>query len=288
MLEDLLGFSPQWLLLALGPLFGLTMLAEFIALRRRSDLPSACYTWTDTISNAALAALYQVGEAATITAVAVIYGALFNFRLFEIPLTPWTLLLLLLLQDFCYYFFHLAHHRIRWCWCSHVVHHSSERLNYSTAFRQSLTYPLSGMWVFWIPLVIVGFPPEAVLLSVSISLAYQFFIHSQLVPKLGPLEWVLNTPSHHRAHHGRNARYIDRNYGGILIIWDRLFGTFVEESEAEPPAFGIPDPIHSHNPLTLTFHEWKRMFRDAGRPGLSLRQRLAVLLSPPAGPESRS
>lgn len=284
-LGALLGFEPQWLLLALAPLFGLTMLAEFLALRkRRGQLASAHYTWLDTLSNSGLAGLYQAGEALTITAIAVIYSALFEFRLFDIRLTPWTLGLLLLLQDFLYYVFHRAHHRIRWCWCSHVVHHSSPRLNFSTAFRQSLTYPLSGMWLFWIPLVIIGFPPEAVLLSVSISLAYQFFIHTQLIPKLGILEWVLNTPSHHRAHHGRNARYIDRNYGGILIIWDRLFGTFVEESPEEPPVYGIPKPIDSHNPLTLTFHEWQAMLAAACRPGLSLWQRLAVLFAPPDGP----
>lgn len=285
-LSAVLGFEPQWLLLVLAPLFGATMLAEFLVLRRRS-LQSARYTWVDTLSNAALAGLYQAGEALTITAIAVLYGLLFEFRLFDIALTPWALLLLLVLQDFCYYVFHRAHHRVRWCWCSHVVHHSSRQLNFSTAFRQSLTYPLSGMWLFWIPLVVIGFPPEAVLLSVSISLAYQFFIHTQLVPKLGVLEWVLNTPSHHRAHHGRNARYIDRNYGGILIVWDRLFGTFVEESDDEPPEYGIPDPIDSHNPLTLTFHEWRAMLQAARRPGLSPGQRLAVLFTPPPGPRAR-
>jgi sterol desaturase/sphingolipid hydroxylase (fatty acid hydroxylase superfamily) len=163
-------------------------------------------------------------------------------------------------QDFLYYFFHRAHHRVRWMWCSHVVHHSSERLNLSTAFRQSLTYPLSGMWLFWLPLAWLGFGPDWVILIVGLNLAFQFFVHTEVVGKLGVLELVFNTPSHHRVHHGKNPQYIDRNYAGVLIIWDKLFGTFVEEQEA--PQYGIVRQVKSHNPITLTFHEWGAMAHD--------------------------
>lgn len=117
------------------------------------------------------------------------------------------------------------------------------------------------MWLFWVPLALIGFPPDWVILAVGLSLAYQFFVHTQAVDRLGWLEQLFNTPSHHRVHHGRNSQYIDKNYAGVLIIWDKLFGTFVDEQEA--PDYGIVRPIHSHNPLLLTFHEWRDMFCDA-------------------------
>lgn len=281
-IEAALGFSPHLILLLLAPLFGLTIVAEFFHLRRHQQAyPSATYTWTDTLSNTLLAALYQASDVLAALLTIVVYNAFFDVRLFDIPFNGWTLLLLFLVQDFVYYWFHRAHHRIRFFWCSHVVHHSSERLNFSTAFRQSVTYPITGMWIFWLPIVWIGFPPEAVIFSVAISLAYQFFVHTQTIPKLGLLEWFLNTPSHHRAHHARNPVYIDRNYGGILIIWDRLFGTFVEEDLANPPEYGIVNQIHSHNPITLNFHEWRDMFSDAAQPGLSLWDRVRILLCPP-------
>ncbi len=115
-----------------------------------------------------------------------------------------------------------------------------------------------------------------------LSLGFQFFVHTQVVGKLGKLEWILNTPSHHRVHHASNAKYIDRNFAGVLIIWDRLFGTFVEEDPTEPCRFGITKPVHSFNPLTLTFHEWRDMLRDAR--GLPWSEKLKVLFGKPAGP----
>jgi len=277
-----LGFDPQWLLMGLAPVFLLTMFVEYRYLRRHPEFPaSARYSGADTLSNLALALLYQGSDALAAGLTLVLYGWFFQARLFDIPFNVWTVVGLILLQDFCYYWFHRAYHRVRFFWCSHVVHHSSEKLNFSTALRQSITYPVTAMWAFWIPVVLVGFPPKAVLFSVSISLAYQFFVHTQTLDRLGWLEWIFNTPSHHRAHHGRNPAYIDRNYGGILIIWDRLFGTFVAEKPSDPPDYGIVRQIRTHNPLTLNFHEWRDMLRDAARPGLSLSQRLGQVLGPP-------
>lgn len=278
-LTDLLGFNPHLVILALAPAFFLAMAAEFWHLRRRAHSPSASYTWADTLSNMALAGLYQASDVLAALLTIVVYNTFFDIRLLDIPFNAWSVALLFVVQDFFYYWFHRAHHRIRFFWCSHVVHHSSEKLNLSTAFRQSITYPITGMWLFWLPIVLIGFPPETVIFAVGISLAYQFFIHTQAVGKLGPLEWVFNTPSHHRAHHGRNSEYIDRNYGGILIVWDRLFGTFV--AEQAQPDYGIPAQIHTHNPLTLNFHEWKDMLRDASRPGLTLWQRGRLIFGPP-------
>lgn len=279
-LTDLLGFDPHLVTLALAPVFMLAMTAEFWHLHRQGSASgSARYTWADTLSNMTLAGLYQASDVLAALFTIIVYHAFFDIRLFDIPVNAWTVALLFLVQDFCYYWFHRAHHRIRLLWCSHVVHHSSRKLNLSTAFRQSVTYPLTGMWLFWLPVVLIGFPPESVIFAVAISLAYQFFIHTQLVGKLGPLEWVFNTPSHHRAHHGRNPEYIDRNYGGILIVWDRLFGTFVEEQTT--PRYGIPDQIDSHNPLVLSFHEWNAMVRDLRIPGLTAGQRLQLIAGPP-------
>jgi sterol desaturase/sphingolipid hydroxylase (fatty acid hydroxylase superfamily) len=189
-------------------------------------------------------------------------------------------LALFVAQDFLYYVFHRASHRVRWLWAAHVVHHSSERLNLSTAFRQSFMYPVAGMWVFWMPLAVIGFTPMQIVGIVLVNLAFQFFVHTQAIGKLGWLEYAFNTPSMHRVHHARNARYIDRNYAGVLAIWDRLSGSFVEEDTQEPPVYGIVERLDTYNPLKATFHEWVSMARDfAQAPGW--RGRFAALFAPP-------
>lgn len=277
-----MNFSIQYILLAFAPIFMLCIALEFFYLRKRNDMASAQYTWVDTISNGTLALLHEASDAIFNTLlVMAIYYVLYDFRLFYIENSWLSFLGLFLLQDFCYYWFHRAHHRIRCMWASHVVHHSSQSLNLSTAFRQSFTYPLSGMWLFWVPIVLIGFEPELVLGSVLLSLAYQFFIHTQTIGTLGPLEWILNTPSHHRVHHARNPEYIDRNYAGVLIIWDRLFGTFVKERDDIQIDYGITRQIHSYNPLYLTLHEWGDMFKDVFSGHKTLWQRLGHIWRAP-------
>lgn len=259
-------FQPQYILLYMAPIFFLCVFWEWrVLLKRKDEFPeTARYSLKDTISNAFLAGFHEVGDALAAVFVVSIYYSLFDFSLFKIPNTWWAFILIFVLQDFCYYWFHRASHRIRWMWAAHVVHHSSENMNLSTAFRQSFLYPVAGMWVFWLPLVIIGFHPMTVVASVMCSLAYQFFIHTQVVRKLPkPIEAIFNTPSHHRVHHGRNPEYIDKNYAGTLIIWDKLFGTFVEERDDVPVEFGITRQIHSHDPIELTLHEWRDMFADA-------------------------
>lgn len=184
---------------------------------------------------------------------------------------------LLVVEDFFYYWFHRLHHEVRILWASHVAHHSSDHYNLSTALRQSWTTPFTG-FPFWAPLALLGFHPKWILVQQTISLVYQYWIHTELIDRLGPLEWVMNTPSHHRVHHGRNPLYLDRNHGGILIVWDRLFGTF--EAEREPVDFGITVQLRSYNPVVIAFHEWRDALRDAIRtrnPVTALR----VLLMPP-------
>ena len=267
----------KWILLGLAPVFVLCIAAEAWYWHRRKP---GMYSAVDTLSNGVLALMHQASDNLAWLIVIPLYVLIWQHRLFDLPANAWTLAALFLAQDFVYYFFHRASHRVRWLWASHVTHHSSERLNLSTAFRQSLTYPISGMWVFWLPLAWIGFAPANIVAVVAINLAFQFFVHTQAIGKLGWLEAVFNTPSHHRVHHARNAKYIDRNYGGVLIVWDRLFGSFVEEDAAVPCEFGIVGPIHSHNPLTLTFHEWRDLWRDAAQ-ARGLRARLGQLFGPP-------
>lgn len=188
----------------------------------------------------------------------------------------WEWLALFLLEDLCFYVFHRVSHRCRIYWASHVTHHSSAQFNMSVAFRQTWV-PFLGV-VFWLPLLLVGFDPLMVMSVQVVSLFYQELLHSQLWPRLGPIEWVFNTPRHHAVHHGSNAPYIDRNYGGVLIVWDRLFGTFAPRSE--PVRFGLTHPLGSHNPIVIALHEWSAMARGLLR-ARSPRAALAEVLGPP-------
>jgi sterol desaturase/sphingolipid hydroxylase (fatty acid hydroxylase superfamily) len=268
----------KWILLGMGPIF-LGLIAWEAWYWRRRD--PAKYSLVDTLSNAGLALMHQVADAIAWSLVIGLFYVAYQFRFFDLgEATFWSIAALALAQDFFYYWFHRASHRIRWMWASHVTHHSSERLNLSTAFRQSLTYPFSGMWLFWLPLALIGFDPLHIIAVVAINLGFQFFVHTQAVGKLGWVEKVFNTPSHHRVHHARTPKYIDRNYAGVLIVWDKIFGTYVEEDDALPCEYGIVGQIHSHNPLTLTFHEWIAMFRDTMR-AHGWRAKLRQLFGPP-------
>ena len=190
-----------------------------------------------------------------------ILSTLHRFAIFHIGFQWWAWALLFFGDEFSYYWFHRISHECRLFWASHVVHHSSERYNLSTALRQTWTGSFMS-FIFWLWLPIVGFAPIMIMTMKAISLLYQFWIHTELVRSLGPLEAVLNTPSHHRVHHGSNPRYIDRNHGGTLIIWDKLFGTFEPENPADPVRFGLTRNIQTYNPVRIAFHEWAEMFRD--------------------------
>jgi sterol desaturase/sphingolipid hydroxylase (fatty acid hydroxylase superfamily) len=187
-------------------------------------------------------------------------------RLTTVPLGSWSALVMLFIgQDFCYYWFHRASHRIRLFWLSHAVHHSSNELNLSAAFRFGWTSRLIGTSAFFVPMMWLGFRPGPVFITLNLGLLYQFWLHVGWTPKLGPLEWVLNTPSHHRVHHAANPEYLDRNYGGVLIVFDRLFGTFAEERDDVPCRYGLVTPLHSNNPVWIAFHEYAALARDLWR-----------------------
>lgn len=182
-----------------------------------------------------------------------------------IPVNPMTIALCLILSDFVYYWSHRLSHERRWLWASHVVHHSSHHFNLSTALRSPWTDIVSGSFLFWAPLALMGFPAELVLISRSAVVVWQFWFHTEAIKRLGWLEYILVTPSHHRVHHAVNGPYLDRNYGGVLIIWDRLFGTFTPEDPDLAPRFGIVTPLAAFNPFIIAFHEWRSLAGDLSR-----------------------
>ncbi|MFW2589635.1 sterol desaturase family protein [Sagittula sp. SSi028] len=192
------------------------------------------------------------------------------------------IVLCFVLDDLRYYWVHRFGHRIRWVWASHVNHHSSQHYNLTTALRQTWTYTFTFMMVVRAPLILLGFHPALVLFVGGLNLIYQFWIHTEAIGRLPRwFEAVMNTPSHHRVHHGRNPRYLDANYGGVFIIWDRLFGTFVPELDSDKPDYGLVRNLGTFNPLRVAFHEWQSIWSDVRQPGLSWRDRLMYCVAPP-------
>jgi sterol desaturase/sphingolipid hydroxylase (fatty acid hydroxylase superfamily) len=175
-----------------------------------------------------------------------------SHRLFTVPLNSATAVVLLVLaQDFSYYWFHRCSHRVRWFWATHAIHHSSNEFNFSAAYRFGWTGRLTGAGIFYVPMIWIGFAPGPVFIAAAVALLYQFWLHAEWIPKLGWLEYALNAPSHHRVHHAANPEYLDRNYGGIFIVFDRLFGTFVAERDDLPCRYGLVTPLRSNNPIII-------------------------------------
>ena len=203
----------------------------------------------------------------------------YQFRLFTLGYAWWVWVLAFFADDLSYYWFHRTAHHVRWFWASHVIHHSSQHYNLSTALRQTWTGNLTGSFLFWLWMPLLGFDPIIVMLLQQISLIYQFWIHTEAVHKLPrPIEFVFNTPSHHRVHHARDLKYLDKNHAGILIIWDRMFGTFKDEEER--PTYGLTKNINTFNPFLIAFHEWADMFRRMSRAG-SFKNAIRYLVKPP-------
>ncbi len=216
----------------------------------------------------ALAAWFIVGN----------YARLFTHHLFEITTSDvWAWVVLFLAQDFLYYWFHRVSHRMNFAWAGHAPHHQSEDFNFAVALRQGPFQPAVSS-LFYLPLAFVGFPPAMFATVVGINTVYQFFLHTELVRTIGPLEWILNTPSHHRVHHGCNGRYLDKNHGAILIIWDRLFGSF--EPEIEPPVYGTVKPVASFNPVTCALAPFRDLVKFAQTLPTAL-DKLKVWFMPP-------
>lgn len=257
--------------------FGLILLEAFLSRRSRRQI----YSWRESLTSLGIA----IGHRLSSSLFAIVpTGMLFlawQHRLFTMPSDRWWSVPLLFVGiEFFYYWHHRAAHKIRWLWATHAVHHSSRHFNLSAAYRLGWTGWLSGNAIFFMPLCWLGFHPIAVAIGLSLNLVYQFWIHTELIPKLGVLEWVLNTPSHHRVHHASNREYLDRNYGGVLIVFDRLFGSFAEEQSNHLLTYGLTHPLRSDNPFKIAFYEWHKLFQDllAAR---TWSDRYQVILGPP-------
>jgi sterol desaturase/sphingolipid hydroxylase (fatty acid hydroxylase superfamily) len=204
------------------------------------------------------------------------------FQIATIPVTWATFLLCFVLDDLRFYVHHRIAHRVRWVWAMHVVHHSSQNYNLPIALRQSWTKHFTGTMMLKIPLVLVGFDPIMVTFCGVLNATYQFFLHTETIDRMPRwYEAIFNTPSHHRVHHGTNPRYLDANYAGTLIIWDRLFGTFEAERADDPPIYGLVKQLDTLNPVTVLTHEYVGIARDASQRDLRWWQRLAYVFAPP-------
>ncbi|MEH1101375.1 sterol desaturase family protein [Micromonospora sp. CPCC 205561] len=260
------------------PAFLLLVVVEALSYRFAPDDDERGYELRDTATSLTMGVGSQVVGVPWKLATIGLYAAAYTVTPFQLsPTSIWTWVLLFFADDLAYYWFHRSHHEVRLLWAGHVVHHSSVFFNLSTALRQSWT-PMTSV-PFWLGLALLGIPPWMIFLQQSVSLLYQFFLHTErinLLPR--PIEWVFNTPSHHRVHHGANAEYLDRNYGGILIVWDRLFGTF--EPERAAVRYGLTKNIDTYNPLRVATHEYRAIWADA-RAASCWRDRLGHVLGRP-------
>lgn len=240
------------LITAAIPFFFLLMGVEYVVGRLRGR---RVYRAPDVINDLSLGVLQVLFTVVGAGLLAGLYLWAFEHRVVTLPSTWWTWLLAFVGVDFLYYWFHRASHRVMLAWATHAPHHSSEDYNLAVALRQGPLQPLCST-LFYLPLAVIGVPFEIFATIGAVNTLYQFWIHTELIDRLGPLEWVINTPSHHRVHHGCNGRYLDKNHGGILIVWDRLFGTFVDE--VDTPIYGTVTPSATWNPLLA----WWQPFGD--------------------------
>ncbi|WP_029353736.1 sterol desaturase family protein [Bosea sp. 117] len=273
--------AAQYPALRLIPLLALALMAVEWLYARLALHDVETYDLRETAASLAIAIGNQIIRPLTAGLTAVPLFLAWDYRLFDIPTRALGLATLFVLVDFAAYWHHRAAHRIRFLWATHAVHHSATRFNLSCAIRLGWTGAFSGVIFFYLPIVLIGFHPLAVLGMVGLNLVYQFVLHTEHVPPLGPVEWVMNTPTHHKVHHASNAGCLDRNYGGVFIVWDRLFGTFARAPEDEALRYGlVGEDGPSRNPLVIQFREWLRLARDVTRaPGL--RARLRALFGAP-------
>lgn len=274
------AIKEQWLILISTPVYliiiGLELLLTHLQHRKT-------YTMRDTAANVYLMLL----NSAIDLGFRVIYLAILNYFYLRAWITIESVffywLLLVLMEDLLYYWLHRFDHHIRLFWAVHVTHHSSQKMNFTVGFRSSVFQPLYR-FIYFIPLALLGFKPIDIVFIYSATQIWGIFVHTELVHKMGWLEYIMVTPSHHRVHHGSNPKYLDKNMGMFLVIWDKLFGTFQPELTADdyqPITYGLTKNVQDPNPFTLIFHEWKEIWRDVTQQGISFRTRLRYLFGPP-------
>ena len=259
------------------PGFVLLILIEMVVARTRNR---ARYEPMDTLTSLLFGFGSSVAGLLTGGLLIGLAFAVYQYRLVTIPFAWWAWPLCFILDDLAYYAFHRSAHRVRWFWASHVNHHSSQHYNLSTALRQTWTGFFAGSFMFRLPLLLIGFHPLMLAFCGGLNLIYQFWIHTEVIDRCPRwFEAVMNTPSHHRVHHATNPRYLDRNYAGVFIVWDKLFGSFTPELESEKCRYGIVKNLGSFNLLWSVFHEWVGIAQDLWR--APMRYKLHYLLAPP-------
>lgn len=257
--------SDQLLVLAL-PLFIAILLAELWINRRKNlGLYESKDMWASLSMGLLSAVIDILPKAAAFLALFYVHEANLLGLRDVVGRQWWAWAILFFADDLTYYWFHRSNHEVRLFWAGHVQHHSSQYLNYGTALRQGIGERVHK-YFFWIWLPVFGFDPVMIMIMTSVNLIYQYWVHTELVRKLpAPIEYIFNTASHHRVHHASNARYLDRNHAGVLIFWDRIFGSFSPETDAEPPRYGLTKNIESHNPAFIVTHEYAAIWRDVRR-----------------------
>ncbi|NCI50691.1 sterol desaturase family protein [Sediminibacterium roseum] len=274
------AIKEQWLILLSTPVYiiiiGLELLLTHLQHRKS-------YTLKDTAANVYLMLLNSGLDLAFRVVYLAVLQYFYERRWIGIESVALYWVLLVLLEDMVYYWLHRFDHHIRLFWAVHVTHHSSTYMNFTVGFRSSVFQPLYR-FIYFIPLALLGFRPVDIVFVYSATQIWGIFVHTELIHKMGWLEYILVTPSHHRVHHGSNPKYLDRNMGMFLIIWDKLFGTFQPELPAEkyqPIAYGLTKNINAPNAVSIIFHEWKQIWQDTTQKGITLKSRLRYLLGQP-------
>jgi sterol desaturase/sphingolipid hydroxylase (fatty acid hydroxylase superfamily) len=258
------------------PLFAILVILEMLASKKIEKIH---YEARDTFASLAMGFGNQIINLGLHSIVVATIIFFYQHRLFEIGIGIWVFVACFFLEDLTYYWVHRIGHERRFFWASHIVHHSSQYYNLSTALRQTWTGNLALGFLFWAPLALLGIHPSIIFFFQGLSLVYQFWIHTETVDKMPKwFESFFNTPSHHRVHHATNPQYLDRNYAGILIIWDKIFGTFA--LEIEKPKYGIISNISSFNPFIIAFHEWVGIFKDV-KSADNFGDKLKFIFNPP-------
>ena len=221
------------------------------------------YDWMAWLVSIADLAVRRALALIPFTLMAPLFAVAYDHRLFTLRLdSVWSVLLLFVSLEFFYYWFHRTSHTVRWFWNTHSVHHSPNQLNLAAAYRLGWLGKFTGAQIFFTPMALLGFEPTTILTALFLNLLYQFWLHADWIPKLGWLEYVLNTPSAHRVHHARNPQYLDANYGGVLIVFDRLFGSYIEERVDLPCDYGLVTRVTTHNPIRINVEPWIGLAKD--------------------------
>lgn len=274
------NLKEQWLLLISTPVYLILIGLELLISNYRHR---KAYSWKDTAANVYLMLANSAIDLIIRGTYLGLFAYLYEHRLFQFtnPITYWVMLFLL--EDFLYYWLHRFDHEIRLFWAVHVTHHSSEQMNFTVGFRSSVFQPLYR-FIYFIPLAWIGFQPLDILFVFAATQIWGIFVHTELIKKMGWLEYILVTPSHHRVHHASNAKYLDKNMGMFLIIWDRLFGTFQEElpaSDYQKLSYGLTKPLEKETPGNIIFHEWRSIAKDISRQDISWKDKIGYLFGPP-------